>query len=435
VARIKKHHNPVCTGGNCDCPYRLDYRPLGLRGPRKRLFFPTKKAAEKHLAETSTKVSRGEYLDSTKVPTFVDAAQRWYTSKTDRRPAYVADLRSRLDKHILPRIGETRLDRITVGAIEKLRDHLRVEGFSPLTVNAVLQMVGAVFKAAVRRGECTANPVDRVERAFMAAKELKPNDPEDDGSDGCAVNPDAILSPGEIAHMIDNAAPGLYRTLFSILAKTGLRSGEAFALSWSDVELTDAGPGRLCVRKTLTWARPKGEEMRPRFYPPKTKAGLRTVKLTPTLVAELKRWKLQCPPNEYDLVFPTVDGKPIRRSNALRTGLWQALRRAGLRRVNMHSLRHSFASAMLVNGAPITEVQATLGHANPSITLRVYSHYIPSGDTGTVDRVANAIEAARADTLTRVILPDVKRRAETDGKWALSGHSTSPENAANGVSS
>jgi hypothetical protein len=149
MAKIAKHHKHGCAGGSCDCPYRLDFRPQGVRGPRKRLEFPTKKAAEKYLAAISTKVSRNEYIDPAKIPTFAAAAEAWFASKIDRRPSHVADLRSRLDKHILPRIGTERLDHIKVGIIEKLRDDLRAEGYAPRTINSIIRITGAVFRAAL----------------------------------------------------------------------------------------------------------------------------------------------------------------------------------------------------------------------------------------------------------------------------------------------
>src|SRR5271167_4214116 len=88
----------------------------------------------------------------------------------------------------------------------------------------------------------------------------------------------------------------------------------------------------------------------------------------------LRRWKLQCPQSEHDLVFAIRDGQPMHRSTALRYGLRPALNRAGLRRVNMRSLRRSFASALIIAGAPVTEVQHLLGHSSAAIMLKVYSH-------------------------------------------------------------
>src|ERR1700687_5623653 len=152
MASIKKLHGPECSGGICGCPYRLDYRPLGTRGPRKRLYFPTKKAAEKHLSETVVKVDRGEYLELKNLPTFAQAAELWFETKTDRRASCVADIRARLDRHIIPQIGPLRLDKITVAAVEKLRDGLRKQEYAPRTINTIIRIVGAVFRAAIRRG-------------------------------------------------------------------------------------------------------------------------------------------------------------------------------------------------------------------------------------------------------------------------------------------
>ncbi len=52
MASINRLHQNGCNGQNCECAWRLDYRPQELAGPRKRIEFPTKKAAEKHLAAT-----------------------------------------------------------------------------------------------------------------------------------------------------------------------------------------------------------------------------------------------------------------------------------------------------------------------------------------------------------------------------------------------
>lgn len=121
MAKIAKFHAESCPRVDCDCRWRLDYRPLGMRGPRQRVEFATKKLAEKFLTETSHKAARGEYIEPAKVPTFAVAAEIWFQSKAaDFRPSHVADLRGRLDKHILPRIGAERLDRISVATIKKL---------------------------------------------------------------------------------------------------------------------------------------------------------------------------------------------------------------------------------------------------------------------------------------------------------------------------
>ena len=388
MASIKRFHEENCSGESCGCPWRLDYRPMGMRGPRRRIEFPTKKAAERFLAETSHKVARGEYVAPSQVPDFKDAAEEWVRSKLDRRPSYAADLRSRVDKYLLPAFGMLRLDQISVAAIERLRDEMRRAGRATRTIKGVMQILDSIFKMAIRHGTCGANPMMRVERLHDAACELKSKNSGEEASEDLA-SLDLILNPREIGQLLASAQAGLYQTLLTTLALTGMRSGEAFALRWSDCELNETP--KIYVRRTLSWARLKGEEIRPRFFPPKTKAGLRTIGIAPELASILKRWKLACPPSDGDLVFPTPGGGPVRRSVALRRGLWPALSRAGLRRVNMKSLRHSYASALIAQGSPVTEVQSILGHSSPTVTLSIYSHWFRATRTTATDVVARTI--------------------------------------------
>jgi len=109
------------------------------------------------------------------------------------------------------------------------------------------------------------------------------------------------------------------------------------------------------------------------------------------LVSALRVWKLRCPVSQIDLVFPHVDGRPNCRDRVRTAGLHPALRRAGLRKVSFHSLRHSCASAMIAAGSPITEIQHRLGHANAGITLKVYSHFFADAETDAADRLADAV--------------------------------------------
>src|SRR6266446_8784206 len=145
MASIKKFHLPSCGGSDCVCLWVLDYRPLGLFGPRRRMRFKTRKQAEHFRTETEHKAARGEYVEPAKVPRFAEVAEDWFRSKTDRRPSHVSDLRTRLDKHLLPIFGSRRLDRITVAAIEKFRNDLRDQNYAHRTINTILRIMGAVF--------------------------------------------------------------------------------------------------------------------------------------------------------------------------------------------------------------------------------------------------------------------------------------------------
>lgn len=178
-----------------------------------------------------------------------------------------------------------------------------------------------------------------------------------------------------------HAKQGLSYTLLLTAASTGARHNELLALRWQDVDLDGAA---IHIKRTLTWA--KTEEGRvAKFYPPKTRAGVRRIPAPMPLIQALRLWYLQ---SYYkasgDLVFCTREGKPLHHRTVRRDVIGRTRKRAVVRHFTMHSLRHTFASSLLQAGAAITEVQKYMGHKSAHVTLDVYAHFIPTTDSGAV---------------------------------------------------
>ncbi len=175
-------------------------------------------------------------------------------------------------------------------------------------------------------------------------------------------------------------------------------TGELTALTWNDVDLA---AGRLTIRRSVSWARRRDDKEgrgRPTYGPPKTSAGRRRIPLRPELVAVLKRWKLACPPTEEGWVFPSANGTPVHRSTLAHKALHPACDAAKVQRVRVHSLRHTFASTLLMAGRPDTEVAKLCGHKDSAITRRVYAHWLggdhDAGALASLDGIAT--DAAKA---------------------------------------
>ena len=112
--------------------------------------------------------------------------------------------------------------------------------------------------------------------------------------------------------------------------------------------------------------------------------------LGPALLQELRVWRLECPKAKpeakiQDLVFPNTASGFEDAHNLVRRGFDPALRRAGLRRIRFHDLRHTCASLLLAAGVGIKHVQAQLGHASAKMTLDVYGHLMPGGNSAGAD--------------------------------------------------
>jgi integrase len=316
--------------------------------------------------------------------------------------------RTHIDNYLVPHLGEYRLDRIDVKTVEEFRDKLSVgrkpgRGLSPRTVNKILTTGSAIFKFAMRHGLVRTNPFALAERLRSDSKEIREWDESGDREETLEEN---VYSTDEIARLLDAAEPGRDHTMFLTAALTGIRHGDLLALQWGDFDLE---AGKMTVRRSVSWAKaPNGEEdnatgidlepsqgqgtFRPvfKFTKPKTAAGIRTIPLAPELVSALRRWKLQCPPSDLELVFASESGHPLQRKSVL-NALHRTQRRAKLRQLDIKALRHSFASLLIAAGRSVTEVQYLMGHANPMVTLRVYSHWLKKTETTGVSDLAKAI--------------------------------------------
>ena len=185
------------------------------------------------------------------------------------------------------------------------------------------------------------------------------------------------ISPRFLAHTADDRDSALW-TLF---ATCGLRRAEALRLGWDDLDL-DAG--QLSVRRTLAYV-----GTQPVLGEPKTPRSRRLVVLPAETVAALRdhrRRQLEerlAAGGDYDdqrLVFCDPHGQPLSPSTVSRR--FERLgREAGLPRLTLHGLRHTFATLALRAGVPSKVVAEVLGHASHAHDRR-YLHSCHARDAG-----------------------------------------------------
>jgi integrase len=199
------------------------------------------------------------------------------------------------------------------------------------------------------------------------------------------------LSPTQARTLLDAVEGNRLEALYVLAVTTGMRQGELLGLGWEDV---DPEAGTVRVRRTLTLA--KGG---PRLTEPKTKGSRRSIRLTASAVEALVRHRVRQDSegaaaggkwNDWDLVFCTRRGTPIRRDN-LHDKHWKPLlKRSGLPDTRFHDLRHTCATILLTKGVHPKIISEMLGHSSIAITLDTYSHVIP----GMQEAAAKAMEDA-----------------------------------------
>jgi integrase len=252
--------------------------------------------------------------------------------------------RSILDRHLLPAFGHLALDAIGPRQIaaykaEKLKPSDGTVGLKPKTINNHLTVLRKSLVLAKEWGRLAVVPTV----GFLRVKK-----PEID-----------FFTFDEAARILAGAERDPWYVMILCGLRAGLRQGELLELRWDDVDLIK---GALRIRRAIydgVIDVPKGGRNREVPMGDDLRAALREL------------------PSRFagGLVWPCEGGRNLTKGEA-KWPLWRACKRAGLRRVGWHVLRHTFASHLVMRGVPLKAVQELLGHASIEMTMR-YAHLAP----------------------------------------------------------
>ena len=183
----------------------------------------------------------------------------------------------------------------------------------------------------------------------------------------------------EFSKFIDCVEGEHYRNLFYFMYWTGLRRGEALALRAEDFDMKK---GTFHVYHQIKYYKDG-------FFPLKTAASERTLKIPPSLRAFLRPILARCTP-DAPVIFGGEVSLPI--TNVSRQ-MSDAVKTSGVKKIRLHDLRHSFATNMIANGANIVAVSHYLGHSTIEQTLSTYTHLLEKTDDEMVGLIENLIPA------------------------------------------
>ena len=293
-----------------------------------------------------------------------DYLRRWLedSKKGSVKPATYHGYERMVRNHLAPTLGRIKLKALTPTHLRGLYRQKTDAGLSARTVGYVHATLHNALEQAVNDGLVARNVADAVKPPRMQREEIEP------------------LTPKQARKLLEAVAGDRLEALYDLAVTAGLRQGELLGLKWNDIDLDQ---GILRVRRTLSSL----EGDRPIFNNPKTAKGRRGVKLTAKAVEAIKKHRAQQQEErnrlaglwqDHGLVFSTRVGTPLSRHNLVNRSFKPLLKRAGLPEILFHDLRHTCATLMLVVGTNPKVIQETLGHANVSVTLDVYSHLLPN---------------------------------------------------------
>ncbi|MBI4635684.1 MAG: site-specific integrase [Candidatus Rokubacteria bacterium] len=311
---------------------------------------PNLQEARQVLAQRMWERRQGKFRLTRPAITMAEFAAKWDEDYLDvqlrlgrLKESTLVGYRCNLRLHIVPFFGRMRLGDITLPHVREFIKTLLGKGLAPKSVALVMVILKEMLKHAVQWGYLDANPAQYAERPRGEDKELE------------------VLTPPEIRRLLAHAEEP-FRTLLLCAVLTGMRRGELLGLKWEDIDLEGH---RIHVRRAL-W---KGK-----FVTPKSRRSRRSIDMAPALREALGRL-----PSRFrgELVFCTPTSTPLDADNLMHRDFPRALRRAGLRRIRFHDLRHTFTSLLIAQGAHPKYIQSQLGHASIQTTLDRYGHLMP----------------------------------------------------------
>ena len=334
--------------------------------------FPTKKAAATALAELQHQASTGTFVAPARrtVAEYLEAWLPTAAAKESTRGTYARALR----RYVVPRIGGVRLDQLNVGHLDAMYVDLSAGGLAPSTVrNQVHAPLRSALNEAVRKGYLLRNPalaatLPRAERPTMKT-----------------------WSGAELDAFLGAEAEARYYPVWTVLATTGCRRGEALGLRWADLDL-DAGVAT--IRQQVV-----SDDHQVRIEAGTKTGGGRQIGLDARTVSVLRAWRRTQAEErlmtgggyrDHDLVFAKPEGEPLHPEFVSRQ-FSRRVQALGLPRIRLHDLRHTWASLALDAGVDVKVVSSRLGHASTLITMDLYQHVSPATDGAAAELVAGLI--------------------------------------------
>jgi integrase len=384
--------------------YVFDVGKDPASGKRKQITksgFASKREAQDALSKAMAEHQNSPAAKAKPMPTFREFFGRYYTEVILRNHGEKTSERDEdFARYAIRRFGDAPLDQLSPEQLTKdvnwlidhggrtTKAHPQGRPLSPTTVRHIAFGVQACLEQAVDWDIIPKNPMKKVKKP----KRVKRDPP--------------VVGDDALARLLTGIAGTALYTPVVVDHSTGMRRGELCGLEWTDLDWE---------RRVLSVTKSLGQRRDGTVYVKSTKSTKPRRFTIPADVVEVLRdhFKEQQADRalfgtgyqDLNLIFARPDGYYYSPKH-LSTRVSAAMRLAGIPKgISLHSLRHTHASQMLSEGAPITAVSERLGHANANITLGIYAHALPKDDGAVAQLWNNAmssmLEASRKQARAR----------------------------------
>jgi integrase len=344
--------------------------------------FRTRREAEAARARLVTDVNTGSYVIPGRTTLAEWIRDGWLPMTEPRiKPTTFHSYRQNLELHVIPVLGQKRLQQLTPPMLTGLYGRLAQaskerKALSAKTISYIHSTLHKVLSDAVDSGLLVKN-------VAAAAKPPRPNRRSTGGIQA--------WEPDELARFLQAVRGTRLEAIWRLSAMTGMRRGEVLGLRWCDLDLDRA---RLSVRQALVAVGYEVVHSTPKSH------SARVIDLDAETVNQLRahrrhqdeeRVEWGADYQDQDLVVAKENGEPI-HPHTFSRAFERLIEKAGLRKIRLHDLRHTHATLGLKAGVPVKVISERLGHESPAFTLKQYAHVIPGMQAEAAAQVAAMID-------------------------------------------
>lgn len=349
---------------------------------RKAFYGKTRKEVQEKLTAALNDINTGTYIEPSKM-TVEQWLYTWikeYKKNSIKASSYERYYRI-IRNHLTPALGSYSIKDLRNDIVQKYVNQLTESGYNPKTIEQIHRVLKMALKQAADNELIIKNPSERIILPRKTAKEAR------------------VLTMDEQDAFIKACKSYRNGEIFILILATGLRIGEALALTWDDVDFYGQV---LNIDKTQSESyitAEGGVKCGISYTSPKTAAGRRKIPLIPKAIQilcevkfkqEEEKKRLGEAYKDNNLVFCTKLGTAYHVSDMERNIRWIS-KLAGLEGVHPHALRHTFATRGLENGIDLKVMQTLLGHSKISMTADLYTHVLPDQKKDSMMKMADTI--------------------------------------------
>ena len=350
----------------------------------------SKREAEKELAKFITSIEGGCTYSAKKV-TLNEFSNQWLETyvKPNLAPTTHQGYEEKLNKHILPYLGNKRLDKIKPLDLDNLYNFLltkqtnrkdkdgNYKTLSPASVHRVHEILSSIFSNALRWDLVPYNPCTKVVQPKYRSTKMTCYDEE---------------TSKKLINALLQKAPIKYKCLVILAILTGFRRGELVGLHWNDIDFKNH---KISVKRSAYYlsGQPTSEKK------PKTDLSTRTIAVPSICFDLLKQWR--CEQSKIKLalgkswkgsenIFTTDYGGIMNPATGPK---WFSsfLVKNNFPHIRFHDLRHTFATLLISSNVDVKTVSHKLGHASTNTTLKFYVHDLESTDIASAELLENML--------------------------------------------